>query len=176
MKEPKRTIVAGMGRPVSIIHIPVLDDIVPSQDTIETIKACLAIREEVFVIGQGVPREIDQDDLEWRCGHLLLSADGVPAGTLRYRGTERGTKLERIAVLSSARGNGYGKRLVEEAIRIIRTADPSILVYIHAQLASEGFYRRLGFVDDGSQVFQEAGIWHRTMVMPEKENRNNGSR
>lgn len=149
-----------------IIHIPPNPNSRPSEKESRMVDDCLEIRRIVFIVGQGVPRDIEQDEREFACGHLLLLEKSSPVGTLRYRRTKEGVKLERIAVLPEYHGKGYGRRLVEAAIRHIRSQDETARIYLHAQLTSEGFYRKLGFVDDGEPVFKEAGIAHRTMVLP----------
>ncbi len=126
--------------------------------------ACLEIRRIVFIVGQDVPYAIERDSYESSCGHLLVLENSTPVGTLRYRATQEGVKLERIAVLPEHHGKGYGRRLVEAAIHHIHADDGEATIYLHAQVASEGFYKRLGFVDDGGPIFKEAGIEHRTMV------------
>lgn len=131
----------------------------------DCLDACLEIRRIVFIIGQRVPFEIERDSHEFACGHLLLLENSTPVGTLRYRTTPQGVKLERIAVLPECQGKGYGRRLVEAAIHHIHMDDEKAAIYLHAQLTSEGFYKRLGFVDDGGPIFKEAEIEHRTMVL-----------
>lgn len=149
-----------------IIHIPQKPRQALTEGELKRVADCLEIRRVVFIVGQGVPREIERDEREFHCGHLLLLENSSPVGTLRYRRTEEGVKLERIAVLPDCQDRGYGRRLVEAAVRIIRSQDETTTIYLHAQLTSEGFYRRLGFVGDGGPAFREAGIEHRTMVLP----------
>lgn len=162
-------IVDSMADTAIIIHIPPRKQEALTKDEQATIDSCLEIRRIVFVEGQRVPQEIECDAQEYACGHLLLLENSRAVGTLRYRRTEEGMKLERIAVLPSYRGKNFGKRLVEAAIHYIRTDDEDVSLYLHAQLASEGFYRRLGFVDDGTPIFKEAGIEHRNMRWPSSE-------
>ncbi len=122
---------------------------------------CQAIRREVFVNGQGVDEKIDFDGKDEYCAHLLLLLDDRAVGTARIRETERGTKLERIAVLASHRGQGLGETLVRSALSLLEEAP-----YIHAQMASLGFYTRLGFVQEKAEIFYEANIPHTTMIFP----------
>lgn len=151
---------------MSIFIIPPSSNSAPSKEEIKMVDDCLEIRRIVFIVGQGVPRDIERDGREFSCGHLLLLEKSSPVGTLRYRRMEEGVKLERIAVLPEYHCKGYGRRLVEAAIQYVRSQDETARIYLHAQVASEGFYRKLGFVDDGEPVFKEAGIAHRTMVLP----------
>ncbi len=125
---------------------------------------CKHIRREVFVRGQGVSEAIDFDGKDPDCGHLLLLAGDEAVGTVRIRVTEKGTKLERIAVLSTYRGLHYGELLVRCALSVVHGP-----VYIHAQIQSEGFYQKLGFVAEDETIFYEANIPHRTMIWPHGE-------
>ncbi|MFA5446865.1 MAG: GNAT family N-acetyltransferase [Sphaerochaeta sp.] len=125
------------------------------------IKFCQSIRRKVFVEGQGVAEEIDFDGNDLVSGHLLIYVDGSAVGTARIRKTTRGTKLERIAVLPSHRGQGLGELLIRCALALIEDE-----VYIHAQMASLGFYTHLGFVQEKAEIFYEANIPHTAMIYP----------
>ncbi len=122
---------------------------------------CQQVRREVFVKGQGVPESIDFDGKDTSCGHFLLLDGEQAVGTLRIRATEEGTKLERIAILSTYRGLHLGELMVRCALSV---APPP--VYIHAQVRSEGFYQKLGFIAEDPTIFYEADIPHKTMIWP----------
>jgi predicted GNAT family N-acyltransferase len=79
--------------------------------------------------------------------------------TARARATERGWKLERVAVAQPYRRQALGKRLVQ---RMLADAPAGGVVYVHAQESALGFWERLGFVADGPR-FVEGGIGHRRM-------------
>ena len=66
------------------------------------------IREAVFVKEQEVPQEEEYDDFEESSTHFLAMVGNEPAGTARWRTTDKGIKLERFAVLKSFRGKGVG--------------------------------------------------------------------
>ncbi len=122
---------------------------------------CQAVRRSVFVDGQGVDEKIDFDGKDTTCAHLLFLLDEEAAGTLRIRRTEKGTKLERIAVLEKHRGKQLGKQLVESALALV-----SDRVYIHAQTHSKVFYEKIGFLVEDPTVYYEADIPHITMFWP----------
>ncbi|RDZ56711.1 GNAT family N-acetyltransferase, partial [Haloferax sp. Atlit-12N] len=67
-------------------------------------------------------------------------------------------KVERVAVLESARGEGWGRRLMDalEAKARERGFDRLLL---HGQTSAEGFYHELGY-ETTSDVCDEAGIPH----------------
>lgn len=119
------------------------------------------IREEVFVVEQQVPPEIEYDEYEESSTHILASLDGVLVGTARWRKTENGQKLERFAVLKSARGKGVGEALVKFVLDQIDDTDPA---YLNSQVSAIPFYARMGFEAKG-EIFYEAGIPHRKMVL-----------
>lgn len=118
------------------------------------------IREEVFVVEQQVPVEIEYDDYEQISTHILAKLNGVPVGTARWRKTEHGQKLERFAVLKSARGKGVGEALVNYILHEIEDSEPA---YLNSQVSAIPFYARLGFEETGG-IFYEAGIPHKKMV------------
>lgn len=122
---------------------------------------CQQVRRSVFIREQGVSETIDFDGNDPLCAHLLLLMGDEATGTLRIRKTDEGTKLERICVLSEYRKQGLGEMMVRCALSLVEGT-----VYIHAQVRSEGFYQRLGFVVEDQTIFLEAGIPHKTMIWP----------
>jgi predicted GNAT family N-acyltransferase len=125
---------------------------------------CIAIRESVFIEEQGVPRDIEQDGKDNESGHILLWSKGNPVGTLRYRKTDEGVKLERIAILPAYRGKHLGKILIREGIRSVRMNQLEEPIYIHAQEHATSFYATLGFIEKDEHTI-EAGIRHVTMYI-----------
>ncbi|MHC1691422.1 MAG: GNAT family N-acetyltransferase [Sphaerochaetaceae bacterium] len=120
---------------------------------------CLNIREQVFCEEQGVSYLIDQDGKDNESGHILLWDQDTPIGTLRFRKTGEGLKLERIAVLKPFRGLHYGKALVIAGIQAARNAGNTEPVYLHAQKPACEFYLGMGFTIEG-ETFMEAEIPH----------------
>jgi predicted GNAT family N-acyltransferase len=128
--------------------------------------ACLAIRREVFVEGQGVSLEEEFDGLDPEAEHFLAYPDDRPgcaaAGTARMRILNGVVKAERIAVLDRARGLGLGRALVE-AIESRAREKGLPAIRLNAQVAVLAFYEKLGYVAEG-EVFVEADIDHRAMT------------
>lgn len=150
-----------------IMVVPLGDQRKPHE--LHSLLDCIAIRESVFIDEQQVPIEIEQDGKDGESGHVLLWCEGVPVGTLRFRITEDGVKLERIAILKRYRGRHLGKLLIREGVRAIRMNDLDQTIYIHAQKHASPFYRSLGFAETGEESV-EAGIPHCTMLLsPEQE-------
>lgn len=119
-------------------------------------KIAWAIRHEVFVIGQNCPEELEWEHEEESI-HYLAILDGEPVGTARWRETEKGIKLERFAVLASARNKGIGSALVQALTQELSSSGK--LLYLHAQLEAAPLYAKFGFKPKGEN-FWEAGIEH----------------
>jgi hypothetical protein len=128
----------------------------------------LAVRDEVFVRGMGVPSGVEHDTRDHLCVHVLVRMDGEPAATGRLD-VDRGGKVGRVAVLRRFRGRGLGSRVMRELESVAAEYGLSGL-WCHAQLAAAGFYRRLGWRPVG-ETFMEAGIEH---VRMEKQLRRDG--
>lgn len=129
----------------------------------EQLQQCLAIRKEVFVVEQEVDLslEIDEyDDLSSSCTHFLLTKDGQAIGTSRMKPYEgSAVKLQRIAVLKYARGNGAGQSLVQ-AMEQIASEQGFNEAVLDAQVQAEPFYRKLGYLPVSEDIFLDAGIPH----------------
>ncbi|MDA8107519.1 MAG: GNAT family N-acetyltransferase [Betaproteobacteria bacterium] len=118
-----------------------------------------AIREQVFVSEQGVPRELELDDMDARCVHALARLeDGRTIGTGRLLPDGH---IGRMAVLAEWRGRGVGGALLERLVEEAR-ARGMREVALSAQTHALGFYARHGFTAEG-EVYLEAGIPHRAM-------------
>jgi predicted GNAT family N-acyltransferase len=124
------------------------------------------VRRRVFVGEQGIAERLEFDAEDATATHLLALLDEEAVGTLRVRLIEGGgtAKVERVAVLASARGAGIGLRLVQAALDLAlrRGAERAVL---HAQTPAEGFYAKLGFAAFGAE-FVEDGIMHVAMERP----------
>ena len=123
---------------------------------------CLAVRRVVFVEEQGVEEALEVDGLDEACAHVVAWAGDACVGTARLRITEGGAaKVERVAVLASARGTGLGHRLMD-AIEAEARRRGLAEVVLNAQAAVIGFYAARGYVAEGPR-FDEAGIEHQKM-------------
>lgn len=118
-----------------------------------------AIREEVFVREQGVPRELELDDIDAQCLHALARhADGRALGTARLLPDGH---IGRMAVRAEWRGRGVGSALLEGLVRVAH-ARGLREVALSAQTHALDFYRRHGFNVEG-ETYLDAGIPHRAM-------------
>lgn len=137
------------------------------------INEALSVRKKVFVEEQHVPEELECDEYDASAHHFLALADNVPCGAARWRKTQAGVKLERFAVLWAYRGKGIGSALVEAVLKDIRSMGLDHYVYLHAQLGAMSLYEKFGFVPSGP-LFEEAGIAHYKMFLPQPERANPG--
>lgn len=135
--------------------------IIQPANSAELRKAIFGVRREVFVLEQEVSEEEEYDEYETSSFHLAAEVEGKVVGTCRFRNTDKGTKLERFAVLKEYRGHNVGENLVRHCLDLVHTEDH---VYLHAQVQVVDFYAKLGFEAVGPQ-FEEAGIQHYKMVL-----------
>ena len=119
-----------------------------------------SIRHKVFVVGQNCPEDLEYE-FEEESTHFLLLEKGNPLATARHRKTEKGFKLERFAVLETARGKGFGMQILQAILHDLK--DEKALKYMHAQEQVIPFYEKVGFIKKGN-LFEEAGIMHYKMV------------
>ncbi len=123
----------------------------------EDIGRIMAIRQTVFVEEQKVDPELEYDEFENESQHYLVLQNNQPAGTARWRKTEKGIKLERFAVLPEFRGCGLAGMLVARLLNDVKPFGEKI--YLNAQLPAVPLYERAGFVKQG-ETFFEADIEH----------------
>jgi len=125
----------------------------------EEFKAVQEIRILVFQKEQGVETALEFDGQDEICEHLIAYLDAKPVGTARIRYLDHKTaKVERLAVLSQARGRGLGMKIMQKAIQLIASKNISKVV-IHAQEYIKDLYYKLNFIQEG-ESFEEAGIRH----------------
>lgn len=118
--------------------------------------AARTVRNEVFIVEQKVPVELEWDDMDTVSQHAIVcAADGTPVGTGRLLPDGH---IGRMAVVATYRGQGIGSAILDALIRIAMVRGDRTAV-LHAQRSAEGFYRRHGFSPEG-QPFVEAGIDH----------------
>jgi predicted GNAT family N-acyltransferase len=132
-------------------------------NTVQETEECFRIREEVFIIEQSVPIDLERDEHDSKALHFVALADGQYVGTARVVLRDNGTlaKIGRVAVRRSNRGFGIGRLLIaaiEEAADLRRVNN----FLLDAQTHALQFYTRLGYEAYGEE-FMDAGIPHRHM-------------
>ncbi len=119
------------------------------------------VREQVFVVEQKVPLDLEWDGLDQEAIHLLArDTQGAPIGTARLLPDGQ---IGRMAVLPSWRRKGVGRALLLGLLELAAQR-PGQAPFLNAQTSALSFYRNLGFRPRGG-VFMEAGIPHRRMVL-----------
>ena len=141
----------------------------------DDLRACMAVRREVFVAEQGVAAELEVDGLDGECRHFIARRALAPVGTARVRRTAEGWKIERVAVAAGARRHGVGRALVQRVLSELGCSSPegpsasrgdAELIYLNAQVSALSFWEQLGFRGRGPR-FEEASIEHQRMIWPE---------
>ena len=134
----------------------------------EEIDQVFAIRTEVFVKEQKCLPSEEFDELDAVAKHYLLLENDIPVATGRFRKTEKGIKVERIATLETARGNGYASLVVNHILAEASLAHPDCgYFYLHAQVSVMPLYASLGFKAYGER-FIEADIEHQAMCLDKR--------
>jgi predicted GNAT family N-acyltransferase len=118
------------------------------------------VRETVFIDEQRVPRELEFDDRDPLCMHVLAFDGDAPVGTGRLD-LDYGGKVGRVAVVATHRRSGVGTAVMGALHTLARDRKQSHL-WCNAQLTAVPFYERLGYVSSGP-LFVEAGIDHLRM-------------
>ena len=119
------------------------------------------LRTLIFIEEQGFVREFD--DLDDAAVHIVAFDGDKPIGTCRYYPRPDGSyAIGRIAVAREYRGKGVGSALVLEAERRAALLGAKTTV-VSAQLRAAGFYRSLGYIEQGSP-YPEEHVPHILMV------------
>jgi predicted GNAT family N-acyltransferase len=130
-------------------------------DYVQVFDELRRIRLAVFVGEQGVPEELEMDERDPVCVHVLAYLTGSdriePCGTGRID-VDAGGKIGRVAVESDARGRGVGTAIMQALHAIAATRGLS-RVWCNAQVSAAPFYAGLGYRAVGAE-FEEAGIRH----------------
>jgi len=132
--------------------------------TLDELYAILKLRVEVFVVEQACAYP-EVDGLDPDCLHLFQEQDGVIISYCRLIPKNvlyPYPSIGRILVHPQHRKANHGRKLVQEAIRILETEakDP---IKIHAQVYLLHFYQSLGF-EPITATYLEDGIPHRDML------------
>ena len=119
------------------------------------------LRTLIFIEEQGFVREFD--DLDDTAVHIVAFDGDKPIGTCRYYPRPDGSyAIGRLAVAREYRGKGVGSALVLEAERRVALLGAKTTV-VSAQLRAAGFYRSLGYTEQGSP-YPEEHVPHILMV------------
>ena len=139
------------------------------------VEAAYAVRADVFVTEQGVPPDLELDELDGTADHFVAYDGEQVVGAGRLVVEEAGFEgcdpalgpvghLGRLAVRPETRGTGLGVTLTRAIEERARSRGLRLMV-LSAQTQALGFYERLGYTAYGP-VFDDAGLPHRWMRRP----------
>lgn len=123
----------------------------------------LRLRVNVFVVEQNCPYP-ELDDLDQEALHVWLEENGRVLAYLRV--LRPGAESEHAAlgrVVTARRGDGLGRRILEEGIRLAEERLGAKTLYLEVQVYAKGFYEKLGF-RQCSPMFTIDGIPHVRML------------
>ena len=122
-------------------------------------EALTAIRYQVFVDEQQVPKSEEIDDEDVNAIHwLAYGPDDIAMATSRMLSNGH---VGRMAVLKEFRNQGVGSSLMRHMIRYAITEGIDQLL-LNAQIKAIPFYENFGFATEG-EPFMDAGIPHKIM-------------
>lgn len=122
------------------------------------------LRNRVFVVEQGVPRDIEWDGQDADAQHIIATLEGAVEGAVVGCGRLLSDgRIGRLAVVAQHRGKNIGGEILNAILGIARLRGQTAL-YLHAQTDAIGFYQRAGF-STTSPPFTEAGIEHVNMSL-----------
>ena len=118
------------------------------------------VRRTVFIEEQQVPEELEWDDDDKTCVHVLVTDNNTPIATGRIK---MDGHIGRMAVLKDYRNIGIGSDVLKSLINFSKTLKIKT-VYLHAQITAAPFYEKHGFKIN-SDEFMDAGIPHKSMTL-----------
>ena len=140
------------------LHIKTFEQL-SSRELYEILKARCA----VFVVEQTCPYQ-DLDGGDYDSLHVYLEENGEILAYLRcYMKDDETARIGRVLTL--ARGQGYGRPLMDAGIAAVKEHYRSAKsIFIEAQCYAIGYYEKFGFAVCGEE-FLEDGIPHVPMTL-----------
>ena len=117
------------------------------------------VRRAVFIEEQCVPEELEWDEFDESCHHVLVTDPANrPVGTGRIKPDGH---IGRMAVLNDCRGQGIGSAILAAMLGYAKQQHYP-RVFLHAQITAIPFYEKYGFIVCSTR-FMDAGIPHKSM-------------
>lgn len=121
------------------------------------------IRTAVFIEEQSVPAELEWDNLDAECIHVLAYYDDKPIATARLL---KDGHIGRMAVLAEFRQQHIGQKLLQFMINLAQ--EKALKIQLSAQQHAVAFYEKQGF-HITSDIYMDAGIPHYDMEYKQNE-------
>ena len=122
------------------------------------------VRQEVFILEQGVPAQLELDEFDSSAAHVLAYQDSDCIGTGRLVNLgDKQAQIGRMAVLAKFRGKGVGRQILRKLVDLAASQGARKII-LHSQVSAIPFYEKQGFQAQGD-VYDEAGIPHRNMML-----------
>ncbi|KAF9330521.1 hypothetical protein BG006_006528 [Podila minutissima] len=128
----------------------------------EDLERCHEVRYKVFSDEQGYDRSAEVDGLDPECLHwVAVNEHGQGIGTARlYKYSPTVGKIGRVAVLSSTRGTGLGRQIMEALEKYVQEQLPEMeILRLSSQWPRRGFYEKLGYETQGD-IYPDEGQPH----------------
>lgn len=135
----------------------------------ELVKIALNIRYVVFVEGQNVPLERENDNLDKDCMHGLIfvniNSSSIPIGAVRLQYDSKNVvHIQRFCILKEYRKEGYGTIFFGELMNYLKNDKNLTTIMLSSQSYIVNFYKKFGFTVC-SDSYQDAGIEHFDMIL-----------
>ena len=121
-----------------------------------------ALRTQAFVVEKNVPKNIEFDGKDNEYMHFCVYDNNSVVGCARVNQSGDVLHIGRVAVNTSLRGKGYGRKLFE-FIECYAKEKQIKSLELDAIETAVGFYKKMGFITVGD-FFEEAGWPHINMV------------
>ena len=116
------------------------------------------LRVRTFVIGRGVPKEIEIDGKDPELLHFCIYEDDKLLAYLRAEDIGDMLHIGRVCVEESSRKQGLGRKLLEFLFDYAKKKGFSS-VELSAVDTAVGFYEKIGFIAEGD-YYLETGVPH----------------
>lgn len=126
----------------------------------------LKVRVKIFVVEQKCAYQ-EIDDIDYRSLHMFYRVGDSITAYLRIFEREKGV-IQIGRVLTTEHGKGFGRKILKEAVSLIKKQIKPEKIYLEAQCYAIGFYEKEDF-KVCSEKFLEDGIPHVKMILELKK-------